>query len=94
MSQRYLLSLFALVLVALAQCWGMLVLLLARQVEVLLPGGIAACVFWSWCCWACYLRHLRLGLGLTGGCLLATLALLVLSLLDMLDDSGLGLLGT
>ncbi len=68
------------------------VLLLTRQIEFLLLSGILASVFWFWCAWACFLRKLRPGLFLAGLCLLASLALTVLGLLDVLEVNGVTLL--
>lgn len=88
----YLPAALILCLVASLQAWGMGVLLLTRQIEFLLLSGILASVFWFWCAWACFLRKLRPGLFLAGLCLLASLALTVLGLLDVLEVNGVTLL--
>ena len=88
----YLPAALILCLVASLQAWGMSVLLLTRQIEFLLLSGILTSVFWFWCSWACFLRKLRLGLFLAGLCLLASLALTALGLLDVLEINGVTLL--
>ena len=88
----YLPAALTLCLVASLQAWGMSVLLLTRQIEILVLSGILASVFWFWCAWACFLRKFRPGLFLAGLCLLASLALTVLALLDVLEVNSVTLL--
>lgn len=92
MPPRYGWTLVLLSLAAVCQCWCTGVLLVARESDALLCGGIMACVFWGWSLWAAFLRNRRLGVLLSGVCLLFTLALTVLGMLGTLDNSDLPLL--
>ncbi len=91
MLSRYAGSIAALILVSLTQFWFMGVLLVSRQMESLLIGGIMGFVFWAWCFWAFYLQKRRTGLVFTGVCMLITLLSVVLGLVDMLEETGLQL---
>ena len=94
MHDHYTLSLVALCLAAVCEFWFMGVLLVTRQGNALLLFCIMAGVFWCWCLWGYFLRKRRAGLYLAGCCLAATLVLGGLYLLDMLDKSGVTLLGS
>lgn len=85
MLSRYAWSLILLCMVAAVQFWFTSILLLSRQTESLLFGSIIALIFWSWCFWAYFLRNCRGGLLLVSLCLLGTLAMSVLFLLDLLE---------
>lgn len=93
MLSRYGWSLLVLCLAVACQFWFTGVLLVSRQSEALLCGSIIASVFWAWCFWASLLRKRRVGLAVTGFCLVLSLALTIVCLLDMLDTSGIFLPG-
>ncbi|MFU2208926.1 hypothetical protein [Solidesulfovibrio sp. C21] len=93
MLSRYAWSIILLCMVAAIQFWFMSVLLLSRQTESLLFCSIIAFIFWSWCFWAYFLRKCRSGLLLVSLCLLGTLAMSVLFLLDLLDICDFFLIG-
>jgi hypothetical protein len=91
MFSRYGLSLAALFLAASCQFWFMGGLLLSRQIEALLLGGIIACVFWGWLFWVFLVRKQCLGLAIAGFCLFISIAINVLCLMDALDKTGVSL---
>ncbi len=86
MSSRSWLNIVVLIGVAFVQVWIFCVLFLTRQIEILMIGDVVACIFWAWYFWVYFLYKKRLEMVLSGGCLLFSLAFLILCMLDMLTD--------
>lgn len=84
-NRRSVFRLGVLCLLVFGQAWGMSVLLLVRETEILMLCCIVASVFWMWWSWYSFLSRKKGVLVLTSVCLLLTLILLVLCAMDVGD---------